>query len=201
MKFKEFRQLLDDDYRRVDKGQYFKLRKIYRMIRKSFGNESFRVTSWMRLGNWLMAKHDALSSLILFFVKRIYRHQQYVTGIQFRLGMNIGGGLRFYHYSCVVSAQKVIIGRCCSIHQGVTLGRIYAGAKAGVPVIGDNVVIYPGAKVIGNIHIGDNVVIGANAVVVDDVPADCVAAGIPATIISKDSSKCFEGEWISWFRF
>lgn len=201
MDYKEFRMLICEDYSRVDRGHYTKVRKIYRMIRKSFSDESFRITSWMRLGNWLLTKHNPMASFAMFFVKRIYRHEQHLTGIQFPLGMKIDGGLKFYHYSCVVSAMMVKIGRCCTIHQGVTLGRVYAGSKAGVPTIGDNVVIFPGAKVVGNIHVGDNVVIGANAVVVDDVPENCVVAGTPAKVVSGDSSKCFEGEWIKWFRF
>jgi serine O-acetyltransferase len=48
------------------------------------------------------------------------------------------------------------------------------------PVIGNNVDIGAGAKVLGPIKVGDNVVIGANAVVIRDVPDDCIAAGVPA---------------------
>ena len=48
------------------------------------------------------------------------------------------------------------------------------GGNRGCPTIGDNVVLYPGAKVVGNVVIGDNVVIGANAVVTKDIPANSV---------------------------
>lgn len=51
------------------------------------------------------------------------------------------------------------------------------------PTIGDNVVVYAGAKIIGGVHIGNNVIIGANAVVTKDVPDNCVVAGVPARII------------------
>jgi serine O-acetyltransferase len=47
-------------------------------------------------------------------------------------------------------------------------------------VIGNNVDIGTGAKILGPISIGNNVVIGANAVVIRDVPDNCVAAGVPA---------------------
>ena len=56
--------------------------------------------------------------------------------------------------------------------------------KSGSPTIGDNVVLYPGAKVVGNVVIGDNVVIGANAVVTKDIPANSGGGGIPAKVIS-----------------
>lgn len=72
------------------------------------------------------------------------------------------------------------------IGQGVTIG-----GKSGwyeVPVIGDNVEINAGARVLGPVRIGNNVIIGANSVVVKDVPDNCVVAGIPARIIRKDMS-------------
>ena len=48
------------------------------------------------------------------------------------------------------------------------------------PVIGSNVMITCGAKVLGNITVGDGAVIGANAVVVRDVESGAVMGGIPA---------------------
>ncbi len=57
------------------------------------------------------------------------------------------------------------------------------------PVIGNNVDIGTGAKVLGNIRIGNNVVIGANAVVLTDVPDDSVAVGVPAIIKRRQSAE------------
>ena len=48
------------------------------------------------------------------------------------------------------------------------------------PVIGDNVTITCGAKVLGNITVGNNSVIGANAVVIHDVEENSVMVGVPA---------------------
>lgn len=42
-----------------------------------------------------------------------------------------------------------------------------------------------GAKIIGGVHIGDNVLIGANAVIVNDIPSNCIVAGVPAKIIKS----------------
>ena len=119
----------------------------------------------------------------------IFKVFQYITGIQFSSLNVIGGGLKFYHHGTVVIAGDTIIGENCSIHQGVTLGRLFEGSKAGCPVVGDNVIIFAGAKLLGNISIGDNSVIGANAVVINDVPANAVVAGCPAKIVSDDSYK------------
>lgn len=77
-----------------------------------------------------------------------------------------------------------MIGRNCMIGQGVTIGgksRWYE-----VPVLGDNVYVSAGARILGPVVIGDNVIIGANAVVVKDVPSNCIVAGVPAKII-KDN--------------
>ena len=93
---------------------------------------------------------------------------------------DIGGGLIIRHgFATIISAQK--IGWNCKIYQQVTVGYSH-DLKA--PVIGDNVEICCGAKVIGGITVGDNVLIGANAVVVKDVPPNTVVAGVPAKVIA-----------------
>ena len=92
---------------------------------------------------------------------------------------DIGGGLIIQHgFSTIISAER--IGKNCKIYQQVTIGFDH-DLKA--PVIGDNVEVCCGAKVIGGITVGDNVLIGANAVVVKDVPSNSVVAGVPARII------------------
>ncbi len=90
----------------------------------------------------------------------------------------------------MVLHSRVVIGNNCMIGQGVTVG-----GKSGwyeVPVIGNNVIINAGAKIIGPIRIGDNVEIGANCVVLKDVPSNCVVAGVPARIIRSNMS---EDDW------
>jgi serine O-acetyltransferase len=58
-----------------------------------------------------------------------------------------------------------------------------------VPIIGDNVEICAGARILGLVRIGNNVIIGANAVVVKDVPDNCVVAGVPARIIKNNMTE------------
>lgn len=82
----------------------------------------------------------------------------------------------------IVIHRKCIIGNNVHIYHQVTLGR---WDEEKLPVIGDNVVIGSGAKIIGNVKIGNNAKIGANAVVLKDVPPDCTAVGVPARIIQK----------------
>lgn len=76
------------------------------------------------------------------------------------------------------------IGKGCTIYQEVTIGQ----NKGKYPIIGDNVIIYPGAKVIGDIKVGSNAIIGANAVVTADVPDNAIVAGIPAKVLKYRKS-------------
>ena len=90
----------------------------------------------------------------------------------------IGGGLYIQHgFATMVSAKS--IGENCWINQQVTIG--YKGEDC--PVIGNNVSIHCGAKVLGGLTMGDNSVAGANAVVVKDVPENAIVGGVPAKVI------------------
>ncbi len=160
-------------------------------------DESFKVTLWFRLGSYLQKKK--LLFPIYGIVRVIYKHVQHKAGIQLPVGTKIGNSLRSFHHDCITIAQSSKIGENASIHQGVTIGRVFNGCKSGVPTIGNNVVIFAGAKILGNIKIGDNAVIGSNAAVTNDIPENAVAVGVPARVISLDSNKCFNKYWGAFF--
>lgn len=95
----------------------------------------------------------------------------------------IGENLKLPHPTGVVIGLDAKIGYNCTIYQQVTIGQ----KNEKYPSIGNGVTIYPGAKVVGDVKIGNNVVIGANAVVLKDLPDNCIAVGVPARIIKKDN--------------
>lgn len=110
-----------------------------------------------------------------------------------QLNPNIDSTVVFSHNGLgTVIHEAAVIDKNTKIMQHVTIGgnmgkrRIIDGNNITAPVIGKNVLIGVGAKVIGPIKIGDNAVIGAGAVVVDDVPANAVSAGVPAKIIKQN---------------
>lgn len=90
------------------------------------------------------------------------------------------------------------IGRNCTIFHQVTIGsNTLKGSKhTGTPVIGDNVLIGAGAKIIGGIHVGNNVCIGANCVVSDDIPDRCSVVMPKPRVIHHKSER--EIRFISW---
>ncbi|MEI2749907.1 MAG: hypothetical protein V9E88_14245 [Ferruginibacter sp.] len=87
-------------------------------------------------------------------------------------------------FATVIAARS--IGRNCWINQQVTIG---FSNKDDCPVLEDNVTINAGAKVIGGIKVGKNSIVGANAVVVKNVPENCVVVGVPAYIVKRDGQK------------
>lgn len=96
----------------------------------------------------------------------------------------IGENIHFMHLDGITIGSGVIIGSNCTIYQQVTIGK----EKGKFPKIGNNVTIFSGAKIIGDVTIGDNCIIGANAVVVKDVPANSIAIGVPAKNKSREKN-------------
>ena len=100
----------------------------------------------------------------------------------------IGPGLSLAHPGTIIINGNSRIGRNCRIQTGVTLGSTDGNNDA--PIIGDNVFLGDGCKVIGKIRIADDVQIGANSVVVKDITeAGTTWAGVLAKKISNNSSR------------
>lgn len=99
----------------------------------------------------------------------------------------IGKGFAIMHTPGIVIG-KCVIGDNLRIFQNVTLGTLFGEAHNIRPCLGDNVSVYAGAVVIGNIKIGHSATIGANAVVNRDVPDNCTAVGVPARIIEHNKN-------------
>lgn len=148
----------------------------------------FKYTFYFRIIQWLRSyKKTSLSPLVLLFKIRLLSLQRYY-GIQIPLSVQIGEGFYIGHFGTIVVNGAVKIGKNVNISQGVTIGKSNRGCKEGCPVIGNEVYIAPGAKIIGKIFIGNNVAIGANAVVTEDIPDNACVAGIPAKIISMNGA-------------
>lgn len=96
----------------------------------------------------------------------------------------LGGGVLTGHpYCTILNAEE--IGENFYVNHLVTIGE----EKGKRPKIGNNVSVYTGAIIIGDITIGNNCIIGAGSVVTKSIPDNCVAVGNPAKIIKKDGKK------------
>lgn len=89
----------------------------------------------------------------------------------------IGRRLCLPHISGIVISYYATIGNDCTIYQQVTIGQESINHKGQAPMIGDDVYIGAGAKIIGPVIIGDHVKIGANAVVTKNIPSNCTVVG------------------------
>ncbi len=99
-------------------------------------------------------------------------------------GAEFGPGFVLIHSTGVVINGRVRGGANVSIEHQVTVG----AERRHSPVLGNDVFLVAGAKVIGAVTIGDGARVGANAVVVDDVPAHATAVGIPARVVRRLTS-------------
>ena len=182
MKYKELIYLLYSDLYRIT-GK----KSIVHLFKNAFFGKAFKYNFWMRVCSY--TKRNLILKYSLFpFTRLILRHYGYKFGISISQNIQIGSGLVFGHYGCIIVNPNCVIGKNCAICQGVTIGQVNRGDKKGVPIIGDNVYIGPGAKVIGGIRIGNNVAIGANCVVTKDIGDNAVVVGVPGKIISHNGS-------------
>ncbi len=162
--------------------------KAYQLEKLSFYNycwmDSLRFQRRLRKIEYLNnVKRKNIFCRIQLILLEISNHHL-ATRLGFSVPKNVfGAGLCFVHYGTIVVSARAKIGENCRIHPSTSIGDYN-----GVPTIGDNVYIGPGAKIFGNITIGNNVAIGANAVVNSDIPDNVTVGGIPAKIISQKSS-------------
>ncbi|MCR4317681.1 MAG: serine acetyltransferase [Planctomycetes bacterium] len=116
-----------------------------------------------------------------------YAHS--ITGIDIHPGAQIGDRFFIDHGTGVVIGETSIIGDDVRIYQGVTLGSKSFKANEdrslvkGImrhPIIGDRVIIYAGATILGRITIGSDSVIGGNVWVTESVPPKSkILQGVP----------------------
>lgn len=117
---------------------------------------------------------------------------RFFTGIEIHPGAKIGKGLFIDHGMGVVIGETTEIGDNCLIYQGVTLGGTGKDKGKRHPTLGNNVMVGAGARVLGPFKVGDNSKIAANAVVLESVPPNSTAVGVPARIAKQNGKKMTE---------
>lgn len=147
-----------------------------------WGAQGFWVMVVYRFGRWRYTVRPALlRKLFSALYHVLYKLVQILTGVELPCEVEIGRNFVIDHFGGIVVSGYARFGDDCRIRNGVVVGLKRVDEPC-APVIGNNVDIGAGAKVLGAIRIGNNVAIGANSVVVTDVPDDSVAVGVPAVI-------------------
>ena len=121
----------------------------------------------------------------LYYIKRADAFNNASMGTHRNCGAMFGSAPNLPHgLNGIIVSHNAVIGENCTIFHQVTIGE----GRGGAPVIGKNVLIGAGAKVIGGVRIGDNVRIGAGCVVMQDVPNNTtVLPAAPQLILRKES--------------
>jgi len=133
-----------------------------------------------RFAHWLWLRKLRLTARWLSQANR------FLTGIEIHPGATIGHGLFIDHGMGTVIGETAEIGDDCTLYQGVTLGGTGKEQGKRHPTLGNNVVVGVGASILGSIAIGDGSLIGAGAVVLQPVPSNCTAVGVPAKVVREE---------------
>lgn len=169
------------------------LSKDIQRIKKTTGSLGSFITELFSPG-FLMIVHYRFWSFCVrkrlpLFPVRVFCEKivEVITSSSLPSRCRIGGGLRIQHFGQIMIHDSVKIGENATIYNGVTIGLQHDTDTQG-PVLGDNVYVGTGAKILGPVKIGNNVSVGANAVVIRDIPDNSIAVGIPAIIKYKAGS-------------
>jgi serine O-acetyltransferase len=163
------------------------LREDWRTYDKNPWRQGLWVMAVYRFGRWrYKIRWRVIRIPFSFLYKFLWLLSQVVTGIELPCETVLGRRFRIEHFGGIVISGDAVFGADCVVRNGVTVGLKNTG-QSGSPILGDRVDIGAGAKVLGPIRIGNDVAIGANAVVLTDVPANSIAVGVPARIISRKS--------------
>lgn len=178
----KLRELLDEDWRAMQRVSCAPDRPRPFL---SFLNPRFAPVHLLRLSRaaWLsgwprLAKFWSLANALIF-------------GLEATPRLSIGPGLVLPHANGTVLGAGRIGANVVIFHQ-VTLGAAtadFAYDSAKRPQVDDGVTISAGAKIVGPVTLGRGCVVGANAVVLQDVPPDMLAVGVPAVIKGRGARK------------
>lgn len=171
------------------------LKKVLKYEKKLYPNHLFDyLVCYQRIYNWKFIKylryaeyHKNNKGILHKFMYLHYARKKNRLGS--RIGVEIWEnsfeeGLVIHHNGNIVINGDAKIGKNCQLHGDNCIGNSYAGS--GMPIIGDNVDIGVGAKIIGDITIANEIKIGANAVVTKSFfEKGITIVGVPARKVER----------------
>jgi serine O-acetyltransferase len=161
------------------------IREDWRTYEGALSRQGIWVMLVYRFGRWRYSVTPALLRLPLSFIYRVLKlASQVLTGIDLPCETTVGRRFLIEHFGGIIISGDAVFGDDCIVRNGVTVG-LRRTRERGAPVFGNRVDIGAGAVILGKIRVGDDVSIGANAVVLEDVPPNSIAVGVPARVLPK----------------
>lgn len=149
-----------------------------------YGNDSYRFLHYLQALRKYEYSLNCTFGVIGKFKRLFAKVRWHRLGAKYNVNINpnvVGYGFRCPHLAgggIIINCKS--IGHHCTANTGVIVGN---NSKGGLPIIGNNVDLTIGCKVIGGVYVGDNVIVAPNSVVVKDVPNNAVVSGVPAKIL------------------
>jgi len=137
----------------------------------------FHAVLYHRVAHWLYQHRHP------FLARWVSQRCKFRTGIEIHPAAKIGKGLFIDHGSGVVIGETTEIGDYVTLYQGVTLGGTGKDTGKRHPTIGDYAMIGSGARILGPFRVGKHAKVAAGAVVLNEVPDDATAVGVPARVV------------------
>lgn len=155
-----------------------------------YGNDSgrSRLKAWLTDGTFAMVMYRCMQAsqrcrlvpLAMVFGRLNAFFGRCIIG----RGASFGPRFVLIHSYGIVINTAVMGGADIRLEHAVTIG----AEKGQAPVLGDDVFVGAGAKILGGVRVGSRVKIGANAVVLDNVPDGTTAVGIPARVVGSSGT-------------
>ncbi|MGH9380338.1 MAG: serine O-acetyltransferase [Thermoanaerobaculia bacterium] len=136
-----------------------------------------------RIAHWFKARR------IPFFGPLFHRLSLALTGVDISPGARVGPGLFIGHGTGIVVGDSAVIGARATLLHQVTIGAPATARRDEMPVLGDDVFVGAGARVIGSLSVGDGAFIGTGCLVFEDVPAGSRVVPLPNAEIRRPASE------------
>lgn len=143
----------------------------------------FKAVRSYRKAHWLHEHH------MYFLARAVSQHCVKKTNIEIHPAAQIGRRFFIDHGTGVVIGETAIIGDDCTLYQGVTLGGTGKHTGKRHPTLGNNVLVGCGAKILGPFTVGDNSNVAAGAVVLNEIPPNSTAIGVPAAVVKQNGRR------------
>lgn len=155
----------------INKYRYNKPSGVLTMLVYRFGNFVYYKVNIPIVRHLLLIIYLILDILIV----------KLLCNAEFPARAKINRDIRLPHGSNgIIIHGEAVIGNSTTIFHQVTIGESKNPGE--VPIIGDRVKIGVGAKILGELVVGSGAKIGANAVVLNNIPENVTAVGIPAKV-------------------